>query len=210
MKFQNNKINKINPEEEFSSFLTRNHFSITAKTEFDTKHFAFGSPVLESSNEPIDKLALPNSTSKLVLLSTENNIKFNSNKKMNESYNVSTRFKTFLRPSTEQQLLKSSSMINFDSKQVIYDFPNKKQDQNQHHCKLKEAKTSNTMNSLAKRNHMLAQRKSINRFYEFKEKNRKMWNYTKYSTKTHFTLGYEEVPMNSTTKDFHSLKAVQK
>ena len=66
------------------------------------------------------------------------------------------------------------------------------------------------MDNLAERNHSSAKDKSLKRFHEFKEKNQKIGNYAKYSEKSHFTFGHEAISLESVSKAYHSIKAVQK
>ena len=117
--------NTIDLNKQHSCFMSRNKFNKQAKTDFDTEHFSIGSPLLEKSNEPIDRINLPNSVSSLALLSTENSSKQINNKKMNETYSVQMQFKPFWRPSTQKQLLRNTSMVHFSSKNLKPSVPKK-------------------------------------------------------------------------------------
>ena len=202
------RINLINSNKEFNKFISRNSFNKNAKTNFDSEHFSIGSPLLNKSHDLIDRINLPNFSSTLVSSSKENLIKQKENKKMNDMYNFTTKIHTFLRPDIEKSLLKSSSMVSFDSNSLKDSIQEKWVNKYQKNTLFLNSKAIKLHPPTFKTNLKKLNDLSPKRLDDLKEKLKKLSNYTKYCNKSHFLFGNYSSPVKSMAKEFHEEEAV--
>ena len=128
---------------------------------------------------------------------------------MNEKYNFTTQLQSYLRPTIEKNLLKSTSMVSFDPEFIKDVTPNKRITNNQRNGYMLNLKYQTLNFDSPHRKFEAVKYLNKNMINEFKEKIRNKSKNLKDGTKAHFILGKDANPLRSISKDTYILQTIQ-